>query len=115
MAFCALCLAQGSTTISTISKFTTTKHYLKVESSIFLRHKMLDPLLYTCDLEAQFIKEVLSEVKRWESVPNHRKTATVKMVMHAHKKCKNKYSESVESIPCDWIVLDIFYGFRLYE
>ena len=46
--------------------------HLKVASSESLYHKILDLLLDTRGLEVQYIKEVLSEVKQWESMPNYR-------------------------------------------
>ena len=66
-------------------------------------------------LEAQCIKDFLSEVKRWESVPNRRETVTVKMVPHMCDKHKSKHLDSPDSVLCDWNVLGIFYGFHLSE
>ena len=48
-------------------------------------------------------------------MPNRREPVTVKMVLQMHKKCVNKHPDSVEFVLCDWIMLGIFYGFRLYE
>ena len=106
-----LYLAQGSTTLNTTMNHATIKHYLKVASSISLRHKILDPLVETRGLEVQCIKEV----KRWESMPNLRETFTVKIVLHTHKKWTNKYPDSIKYIACDCIALGILYGFRLSE
>ena len=99
--FCALQLAHGSTILSTTIKSTTTKHYLKVALSSPLNHKQLDPLLDARSLEVQCIKDVLSEVKRWESMPNRREPVTVKMVLRMHEKCKNKNPDSLDSVICD--------------
>ena len=69
---CALHLEQGNTMLIATIKSTTIKRHLKAASSVSLHHKQLEWLLETRDLEAQCIKEVLSEVKRWESMPNCR-------------------------------------------
>ena len=37
------------------------------------------------------------------------------MVLHMHKKCASKHPDSIESILHCWIVLGIFYVFRLSE
>ena len=115
MELCILHLAQGRTIFGTTTKSTTMKRYLKVAFSVSLHHKKLDPMLDTCGLEAQCIKEVLLEVTLWESRPNRREPVTVKMVLHMHKKCARKQSDIIESVLCDWIVLGIFYGFYLSE
>ena len=115
MALHALYLAQDSTILSSTAKSITIKCCIKVNLSVSLKFKQLDPLLDTCGLDSKCIKEVLSEVKRWEHVPNHREPVTVKMVLHVHKKCKNKHPDSLESIPYDLIVLGILHGFRLSE
>ena len=86
MALYALHLEEGSTILSTTINSTTIKLYLKVASSVPLNHKYLDPLLETRGIEAQCIKDFLSEVKRWESMPNHREPVTVKMVISMHEK-----------------------------
>ena len=91
--------------LSTTIKSTTTTCYLKAAYSISLCNKLLDPLSYTGSLDAHCIKEVLSEVKRWECMPNRRKSVTIKIVLHMHKKCKNKHSDRPDSVLCDWIVL----------
>ena len=115
MALYALQIAQGSTMLSATINHTTTNFCLKEASSVSLRHKLLDPLLDTRGLEAQCIKEVLSEVKLWESMPNHKEPVTVKVVLHVHKKFAKKHPDNIESVTYDWIVLGIFYGFRLSE
>ena len=64
MALYALCLAQVRTKLNTTIKFTPTKLYLREASTVPLNHKQLDPLLGTRGLEAQCIKDVLSEVRQ---------------------------------------------------
>ena len=115
MALWALYPAQGSTIFNTNIKSTTIKRYIKAASSVTLNHKQLCLLLDTRSLEEQCIKDVLSEVKRWESMPNHREPVTVKIVMRMHKKYKNDHPDTLESIPCNCDVLGIFYSFRLSE
>ena len=90
MALYALNLAPVSTTLSTNIKSTTIKRYIRAASSATLNHEQLDPWLDTIGLEEQCIKDVLSEVKLWESSPNLREPVIVKIVLHMHKKCKNK-------------------------
>ena len=101
MEFYVLRLAQGSTISSTITNSATAKCYIRAASSVPLNHKELDPLLVTRVLEFQCIKDVLSEFKRWESMPNCREPFTVKMVLSMHKKHKNKHPEILDSVSCD--------------
>ena len=82
-------------------KSITMKRFLKVVSSISLRHIMLNPLLETRGLEAKCTKEVISKFKRWEHMPNRREPVPMKMVLHTHKKCKNMHPDSLEFVLCD--------------
>ena len=115
MTLYSLQLAQGRTILSTTIKSTTVKRYLRAASFIPLNHEQMCLLLDTRGPEAQCIKDFLSEFKRWESMPNRRESITMKMLLHMHKKCKNKHSERPDPVPCDYVVLRIFYGFRLSE
>ena len=82
----ALYLVQVSTMLSSTMKSTAIKYYLNAASSISLESKQLDLLLDMRGLEAQCIKDVLSEVKLWESIPNHREPVTMKIVLNMHNK-----------------------------
>ena len=101
--------------LSTTTKSTTTKRYLKAASSVPLNHKQLDPLLDTRGLEFQYIKDILPEVKQWESMLNRREPVNVKMVLHMHDKYKNKHRDSLDFVSLNWNVLGILYSFRLSE
>ena len=46
---------------------------------------------------------------------NHRESVTVSMVLHMHKRRKNKYLDSLESSLCNWIAIEIFSGLRMSE
>ena len=48
-------------------------------------------------------------------MPNHREPVTVKIVLNMHEKSKKKKSDSLDSVLCDWDVLNIFYNFRILE
>ena len=115
MVIFALHLAHGSTMLSSTIKYTTIKRHLKASSSIPFTFKQLGLLLDTRGLDEQCIKEVLSEVNRWKFMSNRREPVTVKIVLHMQKRCKNKHLDSLDPALCDWIVLCMFYGFRLYE
>ena len=80
-----------------------------------LNDKQLDPLLDDRGLEAHCIKNLLSEIKRWESMPNRRETITIKMMFHMFKKYKGNHVCNLDLVTCDWNVLGIFHGFRLCE
>ena len=96
MALCVLHLEQGRSMLIITIKSTNIKSYLKTASSISLNHKHLDPLSCMHVLETQCIKDVLSEVKRWECMPNGREHVTVKMVLQMHEKYKNNHLDSLE-------------------
>ena len=81
---------------------------LRAASTVSLNYKQLYPTLDTRGLESQCIKDVLSEVKRWESIPNRREPIAVKMVMCMYKKCKSNYLDSLDLVPYEWAVLGIF-------
>ena len=63
----------------------------------------------------QRIKNVLSGVERWESMPNRRESVTAKMVLPVLKKCDGKHLDSLELVLCDWDMLGIFRFFLLCE
>ena len=62
--FCAFPVAQGSTMLSTTTKYGVIKNFLAVVTSIALNHKQLGPFLNENDQDAECIKNFLSEVKR---------------------------------------------------
>ena len=72
---------------NSIMIYKTIKRCLEAAASISLNHKCLDPLLDEYDQEAQFIKNVLSEVKRRQSILNCREHSTAKMMSCMLKKC----------------------------
>ena len=76
--------------LSTTIKSSTIKYYLAEDSSVPLNHNHLELLLCKYSLEFQCIKSVLSEVKRWESMPTRREPVTVKMALCMIEKCTNK-------------------------
>ena len=86
-------------------KVGTFKCYLSVVASITLNYKQLCPLLDDEGQDAQCVKYDLSEVKRWESMPNRREPVTVKMELQMLKKCDRKYTDSLDSVLHDWSAL----------
>ena len=101
MAPYTLCLAQGITILRTKINSITINRHLNAASSIPLHRKQLEPLLDTCGLKAQCIKDVLSDVKRWKYMTTCRCAITVKMMLCIREKCKNKYPDILESVLYD--------------
>ena len=54
------------------------------------------------------MKNVLSKVKRWESMPERRESVTVKIVSRVLNKCDGKCPDILDLVLCDWSMLGIF-------
>ena len=101
MTFCTLHLAQGRTMIGTTKKSGTIKNYLIASSSVSLNCQQLDLLLNEHGQDTQCIKNILSDVKRWESIPNLIEPITVKITVYMLKKCDGKHPDSIDLLLCD--------------
>ena len=55
------------------------KYFIAAIASIAINHKLIDPLLDDHNQEAQCVKNVLSEVKRWQLMSNYRDNISAKI------------------------------------
>jgi len=61
------------------------------------------------------VKDILDEYKKWEEVPNQREPFTVYMLTYLHRTAKTSYPDSYDAAVFDWLLIDIFAGFRKTE
>ena len=79
IAYCALCLAQGSIILCRYVKLGTIKSYLEVVSGVAIELKQLKPLKINCGIKDQCIDTVLAKVK--QSIVKLGEPITIKMVL----------------------------------
>ena len=72
-------LEHGDNTLCHYNILGTIKRCLALEVTIFIDHQQLDPLKETYYQKFQHDENVLSEVKRLQSILNHKEPVTVKM------------------------------------
>ena len=93
---CVLYLAQISTTICYSTKSVTIDHYLVATTDFIIKHKYIGPLNGKRVIKACCAKNVLNEVKCFQSAPNSREPVAVKMVLHV-KNCYGQHPYILDS------------------
>ena len=61
------------------------------------------------------MQDVLTEHKRWESVPNRREPITMEMIRYWHRRSIDAHPDSIDAAMFDWMLLGIQAGFRKSE
>ena len=90
-------LASGHTLLcKTIRSGTITK-YLNAAAELSIPAKMINPTLDIHGKQSHFIKDIIKELKRWETVPNRKEPLTKEMVEYIVNK-GNKDKENPDNI-----------------
>ena len=111
-------LASGATLLCKTIKADTIKRYLKAAAELSAPAQMMNPTLDLMGNLSVFIKDIIHEAKRWESMPNRREPLTKEMIEYIIDKGENSKktnSDNLYSAMGDWLVLGEQTGFRRKE
>ena len=72
---------------------------------------MMNPTIDIMGKQAQLIKDLLHESKRWESMSNRREPVTKDMVGYLIDKGTQRYQDNRIAVTADWLILGLQAGF----
>ena len=105
-------LIQGETIKSHHIAYSTLLNYLKDAGIVKRPHPTLPSLSFRYP---PLLHSILSEYKRWQSIPNRRHPITTTMLNHLHKLQSNQDQDSYLPALFDWLILGIHTGHRKSE
>ena len=111
-------LAAGNTLYCKTIKSGTIKRYLIAAAEFSVTAQMINPCLNIMGKECAYIKDILNESRRWESIPNRREPLTKDMVQYIIDKGKTLSKDNPDNIYLalgDWFILGLQAGFRRME
>ena len=111
-------LATGETLLCKSIKSSTITRYLSAAAELSIPAKMLNPCLDIMGQLSSHIKDIINELKRWESIPKRREPVTKKMIEYIVNKGKSLNQENQHNIYTvlgDWLILGLQTGFRRKE
>ena len=111
-------LASGATLLCKTIRSDTIKRYLKAAAELSAPAQMMNPTLDLMGNLSVFIKDIIHEAKRWESMPNRREPLTKEMIEYIIDKGENSKKtnpDNLYSAMGDWLVLGEQTGFRRKE
>ena len=111
-------LATGETLLCKSIKTNTIIRYLNAAAELSTFAKLMNPCLDIMGNQSTYIKDILREHKRWESIPNCKEPLTKKMVKYIIDKGKtlnNANHNNIYTALGDWLVVGLQAGFRRKE
>ena len=99
-------------------KSDTIKRCLKVAAELSAPAQMMNPTLDLMGNLSVFIKDIIHEAKRWESMPNRREHLTKEMIEYIidkGEKSEKTNPDNFYSVMGDWLMLGKQTGFRRKE
>ena len=118
MAYYAANLVAGDNIHCMTLKHGTILRYLHAAAELSLSANIPNPCLDITGKQSKYIKDILHEVKRWESVPDRREPLTkeiIKWVQNKGKKLNKTNKHNIYTALSDWLVLGLQSGFRRKE
>ena len=111
-------LATGETLLCRSIKSSTILRYLSAAAELSIPAKMMNPCLDIMGNFSNNIKDIINELKRWESIPNRKEPVTKEMISYVINKGKEMENTNPDNIYMalgDWLVLGLQAGFRRKE
>ena len=114
--YTASLVSNGSIFCKTI-KAATISNYLSDAAKLSIMNRLQDPTKTSINQRSPYIRSILHEHKRWESMPNRREPLTYNMVNQAIiNNTRNHYcTNSLNSALTDWFILGMVTGARKSE
>ena len=91
-------LATGETLLCKSIKSNTIIRYLSAAAELSIPAKMLNPCLDIMGQLSSHIKDIINELKRWESIPKRREPVTKKMIEYIVNKGKSFKNKKINII-----------------
>ena len=111
-------LASGATLLCKTIKVDTIKRYLSAAAELSIPAQMVNPCLDLMGKTSVYIRNILYEARRWESMPNRREPVTKQMTEYIIEKGKRLNKTNPDNIYTslgNWLVLGQQAGFRRKE
>ena len=109
-------LASGQTLLCRSIKTCTIRKYLKAASDLSIPFQMMNPTVDIQAKESKFIKDIMHEAHRWESMPKRREPITKDMVSFIRTKGSSlSLQDNIYTVMSDWLTLGLQTGFRRIE
>ena len=118
MACYAADLVSGENLLCMTLKAGTILRYLQAAAELSTHDNIMNPCLDSTGKQSKHIKDIIHEVKRWESVPDRREPLTKNMIEYIYNKgiklAKFK-KDNLYMALADWLILGQQSGFRRKE
>ena len=111
-------LASGQNLICKTIKAGTISRYLNAAAELSVSENMINPCLDTSGKQSKHIRNIITEVRRWEIIPNRREPITKEIISYITNKGKtlNRVNpNNIYSALSDWLILGLQSGFRRKE
>ena len=111
-------LATGETLLCKSIKASTITRYLAAAAELSVPARMMNPCLDIMGNQSTYIKDILHELKRWESIPNRKEPLTKKMIEYIINKGKRLHKSNPNNLYTalsDWLVVGLQAGLRRKE
>ena len=111
-------LATGETLMCKCIKSSTILRYLSAAAELSIPAKMMNPCLDIMGNFSSSIKDIINELKRWESMPRRKEPVTKEMISYVVNKGKNLKGinpNNIYAALADWLILGLQAGFRRKE
>ena len=111
-------LVSGQTLLCKTIKSGTVKRYLAAAAELSIPAKMMNPTLDIMGNQSAYIKNIIKECQRWESMPDRKEPVTKEMVEYIIEKGKSLSQDNPDNLYSalgDWLVLGEQAGFRRKE
>ena len=111
-------LVSGENILCKTLKSGTISRYLSAASELSTLSNVINPCLDVTGKQSKHIKDIINEVKRWESIPDRREPVTNDIIDYIYKKglkLKKTNPHNLYSALADWLILGHQSGFRRKE
>ena len=111
-------LVAGDNILCTTLKSGTILRYLSAANALSLNASVMNPCLDISGKQSKHINDIITEVKRWETIPDRREPITKKMIDFIANKGAKLAKHSAHNIYTalnDWLIMGLQSGFRRKE
>ena len=118
MACYAADLVAGDNLLCMSLKAGTILRYLQAAAELSIPANVMNPCLDITGKQSKYIRDIITEVRRWESMPDRREPVTKEMVEHVFNKgleLSRSNPDNQYAAVADWLILGQQSGFRRSE
>ena len=111
-------LASGQNLLFMSLKSSTIIRYLAAAADLSIPYNQMNPCLDMYGKRSKQINNIITEIKRWENIPNRREPVTKEMIEYISKKgeaLSKSEPDNIYSALSDWLILGMQSGFRRKE